>query len=130
MNIPLPRRATSVLGIACLSLFFAARNATAQSLASNATGTGTIAGRVSNVGTTEYLEGAVVTLDPGNVSTLTSVTGEFEFQRVSEGTYTVTVSYTGLETKSARVSIAAGARAVQEFQLTASIYQLDAFVVA
>src|SRR5436190_7321073 len=101
MNIRPPRTLFALLAsIACIPL------ALAQSLAPNAAaGTGTVAGRVSNAATTTYLEGAVVTLEPGNRSTLTSVTGEFEFQNVPAGMYTVVAAYTGLDTKSAPVSV-------------------------
>src|SRR5258706_10538178 len=44
--------------------------------------------------------------------------------------YMLAASYTGLETKSARVSIGADGRVDQDIQLTSAIYQLDKFVVA
>lgn len=105
-------------------LLLAAGAALAQSDA------GSVSGRVSNAGTAAYLEGAVVSLEPGGHSTLTSVTGEFVFPQVPPGAYTLVAAYTGLETKSARVSVGAGAPVAQDFALTAGIYQLDKFVVA
>jgi iron complex outermembrane recepter protein len=71
-----------------------------------------------------------VTLEPGNLSALTSATGEFVFPRVAPGAYTLAASYTGLDVKTARVTLGAGARVEQELALTASIYRLDKFVVA
>lgn len=91
---------------------------------------GSVTGRVSNAATNAYLDGAVVTLDPGNRSALTSSTGEFVFSNVPPGAYTLTASYTGLEPKSATVSVAAGASTAHELQLTSAVYQLETFVVA
>ncbi|MSU48098.1 MAG: TonB-dependent receptor [Opitutus sp.] len=119
-----------LLGLVWLLISLLAENAAAQALGIGAGGTATVAGRVGNAGTSGYLDGAVVTLEPGNFSTLTSVTGVFEFQHVPDGTYTLAASYTGLETKAVRVSATAGTRSVHELQLTSTIYLLDQFVVA
>ena len=59
---------------------------------------GIVSGRVSNAGTAAYLDGAVVTLDPGNHSALTTSTGAFVFENIPPGSYTLTASYTGLDT--------------------------------
>lgn len=92
--------------------------------------TGTVRGRVSNAGTSTYLDGAVVTLTPGNYSALTGSTGEFAFTNVPAGTYSLTASYTGLDAKTTQVSVGAGRESEQEIQLTSAIHQLDKFVVA
>ena len=94
------------------------------------TDAGTITGRVSNAGTSAYLEGAVVALEPGGQSTLTSVTGEFVLPNVAPGVYSVTASYTGLDAKTTQVTVGPSGRVTQDFPLTSSIYQLDKFVVA
>src|SRR4051812_37826245 len=86
--------------------------------AQSAGNTGVVAGRVSNAGTKEYLEGAVVTLDPGNQTQITTSSGEFVFPRVPAGVYTLTISYTGLDSKTVQGSIAAGGRSDQDVQLT------------
>lgn len=91
---------------------------------------GTISGKVSNAGTNTYLEGAVVTLDPGNHAVLTSNTGEFVFSSIPPGTYSLTASYTGLDPKTTRVTVDAGRGFEQDFQLTSAIYQLEKYVVA
>ena len=116
------------LGLVCGSVFSAVA-VSAQSAASGA-GSGTVSGRVSNAGTREYLEGAVVTLEPGGLSVLTAPTGEFVFLRVADGAYTVAASYAGLEAKATRVAVSGGGRVEQDFPLTATIYQLDSVVVA
>jgi TonB-dependent receptor len=92
--------------------------------------TGVVSGRVSNAGTSAYLDGAEVTLEPGNLSTLTSVTGEFLLPNVPAGTYSLTASYTGLDPTTVRISVGAGGQVQQDLQLTSAIYQLDKFVVA
>src|SRR4051812_5821490 len=91
---------------------------------------GTVSGRVVNAGTKEYLSGAQVTLEPGNFSTLTTSTGEFTFSHVPPGTYSLTASYTGLDARTAQISVTADGGSQHEIQLTSAIYQLDKFVVA
>src|SRR5262245_56872057 len=68
-------------------------------------GSGTTSGKVSNAGTSAYLEGAVVTLDPGNHSVFTTVTGEYVIPRVPAGAYSLSASYTGLDIKTIRVTV-------------------------
>ena len=91
---------------------------------------GTITGTVSNAATGAYLEGAAVTLEPGNVSVLTARDGKFVFPRVAPGEYRISAGYTGLDTKTVSVGVAAGATAVTDLGLTAEIYKLTEFVVA
>src|SRR5215218_5218052 len=93
-------------------------------IASAQTG-GTVLGRVSNAATSAYLDGAAVTLAPGNLSAFTSSTGEFVIPNVPPGTYSLTAAYTGLDAKTVQVSVGAGTTASQDIQLTSSIYQLD-----
>src|SRR5438067_13555819 len=80
---------------------------TGSVLAQAGANTGLVSGRVSNAGTKEYLEGAVVTLDPGNQAQITTSSGEFVFPHVPAGAYTLTVSYTGLDAKTLRGTVAA-----------------------
>ena len=115
-----PRVFTPYLALVC-ALF--ALDAVAQT-------TGVVSGRVSNAGTSAYLDGAEVTLEPGGLSTLTSITGEFIFPSVPAGTYTLTAAYTGLDRKSERIVVGAGGSSAHEIQLTSTVYQLDKFVVA
>jgi TonB-dependent receptor len=99
---------------------------TAQASAQSA---GTVSGRVSNARTSAYLDGAMVTLDPGNHSALTTATGEFEFQNIPPGSYSLTASYTGLDPKTTPVTVGPGGSR-HDVELTSNIYQLDRFVVA
>lgn len=113
---PFRRGVTAIFGLLAVSVF-------SQEL-------GSIAGRVSNAATQAYLDGAVVSLEPGNLTTLTSSTGEFVFPRVAPGAYSLTASYTGLDARTVPVTVAANRTATQEFQLTSAIYQLEKYVVA
>ena len=124
-------RVLRIRGLAPAALFLlaVARLGFGQ-VAADAGSFGTVAGRVSNAGTETYLEGAVVTLEPGNLTTLTSPTGEFVFPQVPAGLYSLSAAYTGLDPKSVRVSVVANRRADHELALTSTIYQLDKFVVA
>lgn len=92
--------------------------------------TASVTGRISNAGTNAYLEGAVVTLEPGGRTELTNTAGEFVFSSVPPGNYTVTANYTGLDSKSTQVSVGANGRGTADLALTSGIYQLDTFVVA
>lgn len=91
--------------------------------------TGSLTGRVSNQGTGAYLEGARVTLLPSGRSTLTARDGSFSFPRVSPGSYTISVSYAGLDSRTVTGSVAAGGVERQDVALTSGIYVLDALVV-
>lgn len=92
--------------------------------------TGNITGRVQNVATGAYLEGAVVTLQPGQQTVLSSRDGSFFFNHVAPGEYRVSVSYTGLDLKAHPVTLTAGGAAVRDFALTSEVYAMDAFTVA
>lgn len=96
---------------------------------SQAAGTGTVVGRVSNAATLSSLEGAMVRLDGTDVSTTTERDGTFRLQ-VPEGRHTLKVSYTGLDEQSVALVVAAGASVRQDVSLTSVIYQLEKFVVS
>jgi hypothetical protein len=69
------------------ALFLLAGNLTAQT-----SSPGTITGTVSNIATGANLEGAEVTLEPGNVSVLTARDGRFTLPQVAPGSYSLTVT--------------------------------------
>jgi hypothetical protein len=93
------------LFIACLALALTPAIAFAanDSVAPSAAQTGSISGRVQNVATGAYLEGASVALEPGRQTTLTSRDGSFYFSSVPAGDYRISVSYTGLDRQEFRL---------------------------
>ncbi len=91
---------------------------------------GVITGSVSNAATGAYLEGALVVLEPGNISVLTARDGKYTFSQVPPGEYRVSASYTGLDPSTVSVGMKAGATAVNDIGLTAEVYKLAEFVVA
>lgn len=93
------------------------------------TTTGTITGTVSNTATGHNLEGAEVTLVPGNLSALTARDGRFELQNVPSGEYKLNVSYAGLDPKQTDARVTAGATAKYDVGLSSEVYQLSRFVV-
>ena len=92
--------------------------------------TGTIAGAVSNASTQLFLDRAEVKVDGTKLTALTDRDGSYEITGLAPGTYSLTVSYTGLDTEKRTVTIRAGAKATQDFTLTSGIYKLGAFTVA
>ena len=96
--------------------------------ASAADGTGTVSGNVSNAATGNLLEGARVDIPSLGLTTYTDNTGRFTVN-VPPGTHELVASYIGLDNITARVTVSAGQRAVQNFDLTTGIYKLEAFQV-
>jgi TonB-dependent receptor len=90
---------------------------------------GTLTGSVSNTATGNLLEGAKVEIAQLGLTTLTDNTGRVVLNAVPSGNHEIVVSYIGLDPVRATVSVAAGQRIVRNFDLTTSIYQLDAFTV-
>lgn len=67
--------------------------------ASLAAHNGTINGQLTENGTGLELAGATIRLDPGAVYTTANTLGFFTYNNLSAGTYTLTISYIGYETK-------------------------------
>ena len=63
-----------------------------HSPAADSAATGIVQGAVSNAATGLYLDGAQVTLSPGEVTVLTSHDGHFVFPPVAAGEHRLTVS--------------------------------------
>ena len=94
-----------------------------------APGAGVITGVVSNSATGANLEGAEVTLQPGNVAVLTARDGRFVLPQVAPGTYTLTVTYSGLDPKKVEAIVSAGSTSNYDVGLSSEVYQLSKFVV-
>src|SRR5688572_11222707 len=105
------------LGIACTSIAGAAAN------------DGVIIGTVSNSATGNLLEGAKVELPQLQLTALVDNTGRYVLPNVPAGTHEMVVSYIGLDPLRRQVTIPAGQRVVQDFDLTAAIYKMEQFKV-
>ena len=91
--------------------------------------TGVISGTISNSATGNLLQGAKVTIPQLGLTALSDETGRYVLTGVPAGTHELSVSYIGLDSARQQVTVAEGARAERSFDLTAAIYQLDAFKV-
>jgi TonB-dependent receptor len=101
---------------------------------------GTIVGRVFNPATGEYVRNAVIRIEGGGPSVVSTGGGEYRLFPVSPGNVTLTVSYTGYQTVNATTHVAPGATITRDFELVSSLtpdsptkgeaVKLDAFVVA
>jgi len=111
----------------------------AESPSSSATqAAGTISGRVQNVITGQYLNNARIVVRGTERVTFTDETGTYRIANVPGGTVTLEASYTGLDSQTTSIEVAAGGSVVQNFEMTSvarygqagSVVQLDAFTVA
>lgn len=91
---------------------------------------GVISGSVSNATTGNMLEGARVEIPKLGLRVFTDNTGRFVLTGVAAGESELTVSYIGLDTVTTPVLVMSGQRVEKDFQLTAMVYQLEAFKVA
>ena len=83
-----------------------------------AQGTGSIEGRVLNVGNDRYVNSAKVTIDGTSLGTFTNETGSFRLANVPAGSVTLRVSYTGLDESVSKVNVTAGQTASIEVKMT------------
>lgn len=113
-----------LLRLFALSFALALSGATALAQAATITGT------VSNSATRAALEGAVVMLSGSSLSALTDRAGNFELSSVAPGTYTLSVTYTGLDVHSQQVVVGSDRTVVPPIGLRSNVYQLGAFTVA
>jgi hypothetical protein len=100
---------------------------------------GTIEGTVLGVSNGAYLNNARVTIDGSRLETFTDTNGTFRLANVPAGAALLRVSYTGLETQTAKVTVAPAATARQDFELSLprnqttqddkSVVKLENFVV-
>jgi hypothetical protein len=85
-----------------------------------AEGVGSITGMVSNAATRNLLEGAKVEVPQLGLAALTDTAGRFVLSAVPAGAHELVVSYVGLDPARSQVTVAAGARVVRDFDLTAA----------
>jgi len=120
-------------GLVTLGLAFAlAATVTAQDA-----GTGTVSGRVLNVGNNKYLNNARIVVEGTNIEAQTNEYGEYRLQGVPAGEVKVRAQFTGLDTETATVSVTPGGSAQLDFNLSSrdrygddKTITLDTFTVA
>ncbi|MSU23915.1 MAG: TonB-dependent receptor [Opitutus sp.] len=93
-------------------------------------GGGALTGTVANSATRAFLDHAEVKVTGTNLSVLTDRDGSYRFENLAPGTYSLAVSYTGLDVETRSVAVGAGQTARQDFNLTSGIYKMGEFVVA
>lgn len=93
-------------------------------------GGGAISGRVSNAFTRSFLEGAQVELVGTARIVFTDREGAFSLLNVPPGTQSLRISYIGLDVFQTTLTIAAGATASVEAELTSSVYQMGTYKVS
>jgi TonB-dependent receptor len=99
--------------------------------------TGSVAGRVQNAATGDYLNNARVAVKGSSVTTLTEEGGFFRLNGLPAGPATLHVSFNGLDEREVAIHITGGQTATAEIRLTskarfgdaAGAVQLDAFKV-
>lgn len=129
---------------ALLAAFLALAAGPAASFAANSPApaatqaTGTVTGRVLNVGTGQYLNNARVTLKGANQTVFTDRDGTYRLVNVPSGPQTLEVFFTDLDVQTITINVPAGGTAEQNVDLTnvsrygkdAGTITLDAFVVS
>lgn len=88
-------------GAITLAFVLGATHAAAQS------GEGTLTGRVSESGSGRSLEGAIVTISDARYRDYTDASGRFSITDIPPGEYEVTITYVGLESEQATVTVRA-----------------------
>ena len=99
--------------------------------------TGSIAGRVQNIATSQYLVSARITVKGTPFTALTDNFGAYRIDGVPAGGAVVEAFYSGLDPQQASVTVASGAIARQDFDLTnralygdrTGVVKLEAFVM-
>src|SRR5688572_31820468 len=88
----------------------------------HAQGSGSITGRVFNPVTGEYVRNAEVRLQGSDRLVTTESDGRFLLDNVPAGPATITVTYTGYNTATETLTVAAGQTASREINLTTAAY--------
>lgn len=81
-------------------------------------GSGSVAGRVRNVGNDRFLNNARVVIEGTGRETFTNEFGEYRFDDVPAGEQRVRAGYTGLDSEVAVVTVQSGQSARRDFNLT------------
>ncbi len=91
----------------------------------SATEDGSIQGRVINAQTRAYLEGARVRLVEMNRQVITDREGRFSIARVPAGSYTLEITYLGVESRTESVTVRGGEVVRVDAELQSQLFRLD-----
>jgi hypothetical protein len=95
-----------------------------------AQGSASISGTIVNRNTQQALEGISITLNPGNISSLSDAKGQFRITGLVPGSYTITFTGVGVQEKSiANTVVNAGNEMVLSVELEPAVTQLTNIVV-
>ena len=89
------------------------------------TATGSVSGRVQNVGNGKYLNNVRITLEGSNRATATNEFGEYRLDNVPAGEAKVRAFYTGLDSEVSTVTVTAGQSTALDFNLTSQEHLLE-----
>ena len=106
-----PALRRGLLGVALLWL-------SAVGLLAQAGGSGSVAGRVRNIGNDRFLNNARVVIEGLGRETFTNEFGEYRFDDVPAGEQRIRAGYTGLDSEVTVVTVEAGQSARRDFNLT------------
>ncbi|MGH7574128.1 MAG: SusC/RagA family TonB-linked outer membrane protein [Longimicrobiales bacterium] len=90
---------------------------------------GTVSGRITEIGTGRSLASVQVTLANTGLGTLTNQEGRFQIPNVPPGSYSLRVQRLGYGTMSRDITVASGQTLVADFELTEEVLGLDEIVV-
>ena len=120
----------SKTSVALLIIWIASALTSARAAAgAEGSAAGAVSGVVSNEATRDFLSGAVIQVDGSAISTVTERGGVYHLS-LPPGTYTLVVSYAGLDATRVPISIEAGSTTARNIALKSEIYKLDAFSVS
>lgn len=85
--------------------------------------TGRIVGRIFSPARSEYVRNAEITVAGLNLAAYSEGDGSYVLDNVAAGEVVLTVTYTGYDTATARLTVAPGQTVAQDFQLKGSIYR-------
>src|SRR3954468_18148904 len=85
--------------------------------------TGSITGRIFNPATQEYLRNAEIAAESTDRVAYSGDDGVYVLTNLPAGEVTLTVSYTGYDRATARVSVAGGQTAVRDFELKGASFE-------
>jgi TonB-dependent receptor len=93
-----------------------------SNLAAQPGASGRVTGRIFNPATQEYVRNAEITVEGSNAIAFSGDDGSYVLSGVPSGDVTLTVTYTGYERTTSKVTVPAGQTAVRDFELKGSTF--------